>query len=575
MKGASEEMRLHDRVRSNPRPAIVWAVGVAILVLLELGRIADGLVRAGDITRIVLSLIASVPLWVGRNVAAELPGSIGMLMGNVAVIITTALLMLVIAPLILRLLPGGSIADRHNVTNTPEYRLAVDLVVVTGLLLVGFAALAYTPVGALADAMSRTIGDGVRTVGHLPTITGRETIPNEGHRLPDGGWAGTFLGLSPAWAWGIRVGVIYGYAFVALAWAWVGYTTYRSYYRVADWTPRDDSINRMRRHWWGLFGLTVVFAFVVMAIWAPSLGPVDIQHNHFQPYQHEFTYLSEDGEVESILHGSANLDTRSQGGASTVGIWSYDQYDRWAPLGTATNGADLFTVLAFGARTSLVIGLVSIGLGTMIALALSLITAYYKGLIDVLTVVTSDAIISIPAFLFVLLISVLFQQADHPIADVYDGGLLLALIFAAVYWPGLWRSIRGPSLQVAEGEWVDAARSYGQRPMTIMRKHMAPYVATYILIYASLLLGGIIIATAALSFLGLGVTHPTPEWGRIVDQGRSYVGTSAWHVSTVPGLMIVLVVTGFNALGDALRDAIDPESTGGGAADATAAGGGG
>lgn len=575
MSAENEEMWLRERISTTPRPAVLWLVGVVVLVVLELGRIADGVVRAGEIFRAVLGLIAAVPQWVGRNVAAEVPGGLGLLFGNLAVVITAALIALLAAPLFVRMLPGGSIAERYDLGRTEEHGMAIDWMVVVGILLVGFAALAYTPVGAVADVLSRTLGQGMRTVGQLPTLTGRETIPNEGHRLPDGGWEGTFLGLSPAQAWVIRVAVIYGYAFVALAWLWVGYTTFRSHYRVADWTPRDDSINRLRRHWWGLFGLAVVFAFIVMAMWAPSLGPVDIQHNHYQPYQHEFTYLSEDGEVESILHGSANLDTRSQGGASTVGIWSYDQYDRWAPLGTATNGADLFTVLAFGARTSLVIGLIAIGLGTTIALALSLITAYYKGLIDVLTVVTSDAIISIPAFLFVLLISVLFQQADHPIAEVYDGGLLLALIFAAVYWPGLWRSIRGPSLQVAEGEWVDAARSYGQRPTTIMRKHMAPYVATYILIYASLLLGGIIIATAALSFLGLGVTHPTPEWGRIVDQGRSYVGTSAWHVSTVPGLMIVLVVTGFNALGDALRDAIDPESTGGEAGEATAAGGGG
>jgi peptide/nickel transport system permease protein len=227
----------------------------------------------------------------------------------------------------------------------------------------------------------------------------------------------------------------------------------------------------------------------------------------------------------------------------------------------------------FGTRTSLVISLTAIGLATSIALGMSLITAYYKGVVDVLTVITSDTIISVPAFLMVLLLSVVFQEANHPIAAVYDGGLLLALIFAFVYWPGLWRSIRGPSLQVAEQEWVDAAKSYGQSPFQTMRKHMTPYIAGYIMIYASLLLGGIIIATAALSFLGLGVNPPTPEWGRMVSEGRSYISTQSWHIATIPGVFIVFVVMGFNALGDGIRDAIDPESDVGSGDAATTGGG--
>jgi peptide/nickel transport system permease protein len=236
------------------------------------------------------------------------------------------------------------------------------------------------------------------------------------------------------------------------------------------------------------------------------------------------------------------------------------------------------TEIVYGARTSLVISLTGVGLGLFIALLLSLVTAYYKGLVDLITIVASDTIISIPAFLLVLLIMTLFDQSNKGYAgqlmDVYNGGLVLALIYAGVYWPTLWRSIRGPSLQVAEQEWVDAAKSYGQTPLMTMRKHMAPYVATYIMIYGSLLLGGAIILTAALSFLGLGISAPTPEWGRIVDQGQSYIATSSWHISTIPGLMIVFVVVGFNALGDGVRDAIDPESDVGEGADAAATGGG-
>jgi len=161
------------------------------------------------------------------------------------------------------------------------------------------------------------------------------------------------------------------------------------------------------------------------------------------------------------------------------------------------------------------------------------------------------------------------------IATIYNGAALLALIFGVFYWPLYWRTVRGPAFQTVENEWIDAARSYGQRPLTLMRKHIAPYVVSYLLIYASLGLGGIIISTAALSYLGLGITAPTPEWGRLVNLGQRFVPTVSWHISIIPGLAIVLVVTGFNALGDGIRDAIDPESEGEGEGGAAAAGGGG
>jgi peptide/nickel transport system permease protein len=89
---------------------------------------------------------------------------------------------------------------------------------------------------------------------------------------------------------------------------------------------------------------------------------------------------------------------------------------------------------------------------------------------------------------------------------------------------------------------------------------MLPYILGYVLVYGSMTLGGAIIAIAGLSFLGLGVSAPTPEWGRAVNAGQEYVGTVSWHISFIPGALITLVVTGFNALGDGIRDAIDPQS---------------
>ncbi|MFB6266307.1 MAG: ABC transporter permease, partial [Halodesulfurarchaeum sp.] len=133
--------------------------------------------------------------------------------------------------------------------------------------------------------------------------------------------------------------------------------------------------------------------------------------------------------------------------------------------------------------------------------------------------------------------------------------------------------VRGPSFQVVEEEWVDAAKSYGQVPRKIMQKHMLPYIIGYLLVYGSMSLGGIIVLVAGLSYLGLGITPPTPEWGRAVSSGQNYVATASWHIATIPGLMITLVVTGLNAFGDGIRDAIDPESEGGRAEEAQATGG--
>jgi peptide/nickel transport system permease protein len=431
--------------------------------------------------------------------------------------------------------------------------------VLTGVFGVLTLLLIATPFGDAVDALIAAIAGGLDSVSTLPTITSREVIPNQGHQLPDGGWKGTFLGLSPAQAWFFRVVVVYGYAFLLLYWLWRGYLTYREQYREADWSPIDDSTNRLRSHPWGKAGLVIVIMFVVMAVWAPALGPVTAEENLYQPYQNEVTYLTDNGEVETALHGTANIQTRSNGD-SNVGPLQYDQYGRWAPFGTNSDGKDLFTFLAYGARTSLVIGLLATGLSAGFALALAMVTAYYRGLVDLVAVIGSDSVQSVPFILLVLLLFVVFREANHPLVSLYDGGVLLALILAFTYWPALWRSIRGPSLQIAQAEWIDAAKSFGQRPSATMRKHMAPYVVVYLIIYASLVLGTIVITTAALSFLGLGISPPTPEWGRMIAEGRSFVSTKSWHVATIPGVLIVLVVTGFNAFGDALRDALDVQA---------------
>jgi peptide/nickel transport system permease protein len=431
--------------------------------------------------------------------------------------------------------------------------------------------------GAVVDIQLAVSGfiEGVRSTAHnIPTLLSRDLIPNQGHQTASGGWEGTFMGLSPAVAWALRLSLVVVYSLFSFYWLYRGWFVFRQHYRKADWTPRDDMVNRLRSHSWGKFGVFVLVLFLTMSLFGSTMAPSTVNQNITSSYGHEIQYFSEEtGEVETITPGQANFNSKSKGaGDQNIGVMSYDQYDRFHPFGTLTNGRDLFTYMMGGAQITLMVTGIAMGLASFIAALLALLSSYYTGVVDLSVLTIADGVVSIPRLLLLILVSVVFQS--HWIAAVLDGGLLLALVFGLTTWPFLWRSLRGPALQVAQEEWIDAAKSFGQRPTTTMRKHMFPYILGYLLIYASMSVGGIIIGMASLSFLGngLGITPPTPAWGRAISLGQPYVSTQSWHISLIPGVMIVILVTGANALGDGIRDAIDPESEGA-SEDETGAGG--
>ncbi|WP_330631291.1 ABC transporter permease [Halocatena halophila] len=460
----------------------------------------------------------------------------------------------VLGLLILGALEMGAIA---------EVTVAIVSALASAFASLGTAVLGGPVLPSISGSIAGGLESAATVAAGLPDLVSRSVIPNQGYQTPDGVWHGTFLGLEPKYAWLLRVALVYGYMFVFLWWLWRGYRTYVANYRTADWTPRDDMVRRLRSHSWGKFGMVVVICFVGMAMFAPTVSPSTGDQNMYNMNAHDIQYFDEEtGSVEEISVLQANFQSASQGsGSQNVGLWQYDEFNRFHPFGTLTSpGQDLFTFMAYGARISLLVGVVAISIALVLAAGLGMITAYYKGLADLTVVFVSDTIQSLPSLLVLMLASMVFSH--HWLGKIYNGGLLLAVMFGIVYFPNMWRSIRGPALQVAEEEWVDAAKSYGQRSSTTMRKHMLPYILGYLLIYGSMSIGGVIIGTAGLTFLGFGINPPVPEWGRAISMGQAYVTTPAWHISLLPGLLIVVVVTGFNALGDGIRDAMDPESEG-------------
>lgn len=450
---------------------------------------------------------------------------------------------------------------------------------VTGILDVVFGTISSGLASTVVDiqmGISSFLGQVSSALDVSTLLSNRELLPNQGYKLgPNGPWEGTFLGLEPAVAWAIRFTLIVAYSLFTLFWIYRGWKVYRRHYRQATWTPTDDMVRRLQGHRWAQFGIIVIALFLTMAIFGPALGPTTVEQNIVETYGHEIKYYdAEEDAVKEIKVGTANFNSKSKGqGDQNVAPMSYDNYGRFHPFGTTPNGEDLFTFLMGGARISLIVSGLAIGIASFIAAAFSMLSAYYRGAVDLTILTTADGVLSVPRLLLLIMVSAVF--ATHWLGQVLDGGLLLALIFGFTTWPFLWRSVRGPALQVAQEEWIDAAKSFGQQPRVIMRKHMFPYIVGYLLIYASMATGGIIISLSALSFLGngLGISAPTPAWGRAVNMGQTYVGGQSGHISLISGLMIVVLVTGLNAFGDGIRDAVDPESEGAEGEEAAAGGG--
>ena len=210
-------------------------------------------------------------------------------------------------------------------------------------------------------------------------------------------------------------------------------------------------------------------------------------------------------------------------------------------------GRDIFARVLAGARISLLVGLVVVGVSSVLGALLGSIAGYFGGIVDEAVSRVMDILLAFPGLLLAIaMVAVLGPSLTN---------VILAL--SLIGWVGYARLVRGQVLRARELEFVQAARALGAGTPRILGRHIIPTALPAVTVQATLGMGGAILAEASLSFLGLGVQPPTPSWGTMLSYGKAHL-LEAPHLTVFPGLAIAVLVLGFNFLGDGLRDALDP-----------------
>ena len=290
---------------------------------------------------------------------------------------------------------------------------------------------------------------------------------------------------------------------------------------------------RTRRNKLAVFGLAFIIFLVLLAVIGPffTLDPtlVDFEKKNLPPVG--FT----------IEQSTYNIETDEFITKKVPGTWNH-------PLGTDSKGRDMLAMLISGARVSLLVGLIATGIAIILGTIIGVLSAYMGGWVDNVLMRFTDIMMTFPFFILLVLIVFIF-------------GPSLAIIVLAIGltgWTGTARLLRSEALSLRTREFIAAARAMGASDKRVIFRHLIPNVISLIIVIATLAIPGIILAEAALSFIGLG--DPTvPSWGIILEAGQNSLRT-AWWVAVEPGIMIFLTVLAFNFLGDGLRDAFDPKS---------------
>lgn len=275
---------------------------------------------------------------------------------------------------------------------------------------------------------------------------------------------------------------------------------------------REEMLKILLRNRLSVLGLVIIAFLIFVAIFAPLLAPYP----------------------EQAL-GEPNLQERLQPPS-----WKH-------PFGTDHLGRDILSRVIYGARTSLIMGFSVVALAVLIGVPLGLVAGYLGGKVDLTIMRITDVFLAFPPLLLALLI-----------ASSIGRGMLNAIMALAIsWWPWYTRLTRGMAISVKERPYVEASKAMGISDWKIMIRHVLPNSLSPIIVQGTMDMGSAILEAAALSFLGLGVQPPTPDWGLMVSEGKDYF-LNYWWYPVFPGLAIFITVLAFNLLGDAVREVMDP-----------------
>jgi peptide/nickel transport system permease protein len=261
-----------------------------------------------------------------------------------------------------------------------------------------------------------------------------------------------------------------------------------------------------------LVGIIIIISVFILAMFAPFIAPYDPNEIN----------------VKAILLGPS------------IEYW----------MGTDGLGRDVLSRMLYGGRISLLVGLVAVGISTLIGIILGALAGYYRGWVDTVIMRLVDIMLSIPSFFLILAV----------IAFLTPSIINIMIVIGLTSWMGVTRLVRAEFLSLSEREFVLASRTLGAKDARLIFTHLLPNSLTPIIVSAVLGVAGAVLMESGLSFLGLGVQAPQASWGNILTDGKEYI-QFAWWLSLFPGLAILITVLGYNLLGEGLRDALDPRSS--------------
>ena len=282
---------------------------------------------------------------------------------------------------------------------------------------------------------------------------------------------------------------------------------------------------RLRRDRVAMFGAVLVVVLVLVALFAPLLAP----HDPSEQFRDGLT-----------MDGQPVPSTLLQGGAGT-------QF----PLGTDANGRDLLSRIFYGARVSLIVGVLANLLAVILGLIVGMTAGYLGGWVEALLMRITDIMMAFPTLLLAMTLVAILKPSLW----------IIIVVIGLVYWTWIARVVYSQVLAMREREFVIASRALGSGRLYVMLHHILPQLIPTIIVWGTLGIATNVMLEASLSYLGIGVQPPTPSWGGMIQQGQSYYRTAPWLV-IYPGLAIMITVFAFNLLGDGLRDAFDPTQRG-------------